>query len=94
MMIFDDRLALKRGPHLLPMGILLISESRSAEFVVECIFRWETGLDEEFPGVHGLVYLHLLEEKDIELIVLRAVELVHHGRPKIHSDCSRDPPRN
>ena len=31
------------------MGILLITESLSAEFVVECVLRWKAGLDEAVP---------------------------------------------
>ena len=48
-MIVEDRLASKRRPNLLRMGILLITESLSAEFVVECVLRWKACLDEPVP---------------------------------------------
>ena len=92
-MIVEDRFASKRGPHHQRMGLVRIRECLVAEFVVHCIFGWQTGLDEAVPGVHVLVLVELLGENEIELIVLRAGELstkkydlVNPTRPKILSD--------
>ena len=75
------------------MGMLLITECLSVKFVVECNPWWETGHDEAVPGVHVLVWVDLLQEKEIELIVRRAgelstkkPELVHPARPEIFAD--------
>ena len=43
--VVEDRLASKRRPNLLRMGILFITEWLPAEFVIECLFGWEAGLD-------------------------------------------------
>ena len=48
-MIIEDGLAPKRGPDLLLIGILLIPDGLSAEFVVEWILGWEAGLNEAVP---------------------------------------------
>ena len=92
-MIVEDCLAAKRRPNLMRMGILLINQSLSAEFVIECLFGWEAGLDEAVPCVHLLLWVELPPEKGIELLVCRArelstkkLELVHPTRPKIYAD--------
>ena len=61
-MIVEDCLAPKRRPHLLRIGILLITECLSAEFVVERLFGWKADPDEADPGIHVLVWLDLLPE--------------------------------
>ena len=48
-MIVEDSLASKRRPNLLRMGILIVTDGLSAEFVEECILGRETGLDEAVP---------------------------------------------
>ena len=53
------------------MSILLISDDLSAEYVVECILWREDGLNETIPGVHLLVWVELLPEKEIAFIGCR-----------------------
>ena len=48
-MIVENGLAPKRGPTHLRMGILIVTECLSAEFVEKRLFGWENGLDDEVP---------------------------------------------
>ena len=65
----------RRRPHLLRMGIFLITDGLPVEFFVECILGWETGLDQAIPWVYVHVWIQLLGEKEVELISRRVGEL-------------------
>ena len=54
----------------------------SAEFVEECLFGRKAGLDE---AVHVLVWIELLDEKEIEFVAPRAGELISKKFELIHS---------
>ena len=55
------------------MGILIVTDGLTAEFVVESILGLEAGLDEAVQGVHVIVWIELIPEKEIEVISLRRV---------------------
>ena len=89
-MVVDHGLVSKRGPNLLRMRILLFSDCMTAEFIVECIVGWESCLAEPVPGVHVVVWVDLIAEKDSGFRGLCAgelnrkmVDLVSPNRPMI-----------
>ena len=63
--IVEEILASKRGPHLLCMRIVCVTGCMIPQFVVEALIRWQAGLILALPGVHVLIWVDMLAKRRI-----------------------------